>query len=125
MTSRNNSHQHGADNFDADVAIVGGGPVGTFLAILLGKAGKKVTLVERWSQAYGRPRAVTYDHEIARILASLGIDSENDEAINITTNSITGKTRSARTFTLLTGRACRHPVGAFATGSTSQNSKRD
>lgn len=82
MTSRNNSHQHGADNFDADVAIVGGGPVGTFLAILLGKAGKKVTLVERWSQAYGRPRAVTYDHEIARILASLGIDSENDEAIN-------------------------------------------
>ena len=44
--------------------------------------GKRVTLIERWSKAYGRPRAVTYDHEIARILATLGIDSENDSAIN-------------------------------------------
>lgn len=68
--------------YDTDVAIVGAGPVGTFLAILLGKRGKKVTLIERWKTAYGRPRAVTYDHEIARILAVLGIDSENDPAIN-------------------------------------------
>lgn len=75
------SHTH-RDGFDADVAIVGGGPVGTLLAILLAKRGKQVTLIERWSQAYGRPRAVTFDHEIARILATLGIDSENDPAIN-------------------------------------------
>lgn len=68
--------------YDADVAIVGGGPVGTLLAILLGRRGKKVTLIERWTNAYGRPRAVTYDHEIARILATLGIDSENDPAID-------------------------------------------
>ncbi|MBS0505982.1 MAG: bifunctional 3-(3-hydroxy-phenyl)propionate/3-hydroxycinnamic acid hydroxylase [Proteobacteria bacterium] len=68
--------------FDTDVAIVGGGPVGTLLAILLGRQGKRVTLIERWSEAYGRPRAVTYDHEIARILATLDIDSENDPAIN-------------------------------------------
>ncbi|WP_438391959.1 bifunctional 3-(3-hydroxy-phenyl)propionate/3-hydroxycinnamic acid hydroxylase MhpA [Caballeronia sp. DA-9] len=66
---------------DIDVAIVGGGPVGTLLAVLLGQRGKRVTLVERWSQAYGRPRAVTFDHEIARILATLGIDSEHDPAI--------------------------------------------
>lgn len=69
-------------SFDADVAIVGAGPVGTFLAILLGRQGKKVTLIERWTTAYARPRAVTYDHEIARILAVFGIDSENDPAIN-------------------------------------------
>lgn len=68
--------------YDADVAIVGGGPVGTLLAILLGRQGKRVTLIERWTQAYGRPRAVTYDHEVARILATLGIDSENDPAIS-------------------------------------------
>lgn len=67
---------------ETDVAIVGGGPVGTFLAILLGRKGHKVTLVERWTGAYGRPRAVTYDHEIARLLAVLGIDSENDPAIS-------------------------------------------
>lgn len=67
---------------NTDVAIVGGGPVGTLLAILLGKQGKRVTLIERWTKAYDRPRAVTYDHEIARILATLGIDSENDPAIS-------------------------------------------
>ena len=76
------STQHTTKGFDADVAIVGGGPVGTLLAILLAKRGKRVTLIERWTKAYGRPRAVTYDHEIARILATLGIDSENDAAIN-------------------------------------------
>jgi len=76
------SSQHNSTGFNTDVAIVGGGPVGTLLAILLAKRGKKVTLIERWTQAYGRPRAVTYDHEIARILATLGIDSENDAAIN-------------------------------------------
>jgi 2-polyprenyl-6-methoxyphenol hydroxylase-like FAD-dependent oxidoreductase len=76
------STHHHSSGFDADVAIVGGGPVGTLLAILLAKKGKRVTLIERWTKAYGRPRAVTYDHEIARILATLGINSENDPAIN-------------------------------------------
>lgn len=82
MTANPTSVSSADPHFDADVAIVGGGPVGTFLAILLGRQGKKVTLIERWTEAYSRPRAVTYDHEIARILAGLGIDSENDPAIN-------------------------------------------
>lgn len=67
---------------DTDVVIVGAGPVGTLLAILLGQRGKRVTLVERWTTHYELPRAVTYDHEIARILATLGMDSENDPAIS-------------------------------------------
>lgn len=70
------------DHFDADVAIVGAGPVGTLLAILLGQKGHRVTLVERWKERFERPRAVTFDHEIARILASLGIDSDNDSAVD-------------------------------------------
>jgi 3-(3-hydroxy-phenyl)propionate hydroxylase len=70
------------ESFDTDVAVVGAGPVGTLLAILLGKRGKKVTLIERWTTHYELPRAVTYDHEIARIFATLGIDSENDDAIS-------------------------------------------
>lgn len=76
------SAQTTPSGFDADVAIVGAGPVGTLLSILLGQRGKKVTLIERWTQHYPLPRAVTFDHEIARILATLGIDAETDDAIN-------------------------------------------
>jgi 2-polyprenyl-6-methoxyphenol hydroxylase-like FAD-dependent oxidoreductase len=72
---------HEDTGFDADVAIVGAGPVGTLLAVLLGKSGHRVTVVEKWPTFYDRPRAVTFDHEIARILGYLGIDSENDDAI--------------------------------------------
>lgn len=67
-------------SLDADVAIIGAGPVGTLLAILLGKQGKRVTLIERWPTIYDRPRAVTMDHEVARVLATLGIDCDNDPA---------------------------------------------
>ncbi|WP_081737000.1 bifunctional 3-(3-hydroxy-phenyl)propionate/3-hydroxycinnamic acid hydroxylase MhpA [Arthrobacter sp. MA-N2] len=73
---------HGG-TFDADVAVVGGGPVGTLLAVLLGQQGHRVTIVEKWPEFYAQPRAVTFDHEIARILSSLGIDSENDPAIGV------------------------------------------
>ncbi len=66
---------------DAEIAIIGAGPVGTLLAILLGQQGRKVTLVERWPTIYDRPRAVTMDHEVARILATFGIDANNDSAI--------------------------------------------
>jgi 3-(3-hydroxy-phenyl)propionate hydroxylase len=68
--------------YDADVAIVGAGPVGTLLAILLALKGKRVTLIERWTTHYGLPRAVTFDHEIARVLAAIGIDADSDRAIN-------------------------------------------
>jgi len=66
---------------EADITIIGAGPVGTLLAILLGKEGKRVALVERWPTLYDRPRAVTMDHEVARILATFGIDCNNDPAI--------------------------------------------
>ena len=65
---------------DADVVIVGAGPVGLLLAILLGRAGKRVTIAERWPEIYDRPRAVTMDAEVARILATLGIDVDSDPA---------------------------------------------
>ncbi|MEL6584385.1 MAG: bifunctional 3-(3-hydroxy-phenyl)propionate/3-hydroxycinnamic acid hydroxylase [Pseudomonadota bacterium] len=61
-----------------DVAIVGAGPVGLLLAILLGRAGKQVVITERWPEIYDRPRAVTMDHEVARILAALGINCDDD-----------------------------------------------
>ena len=56
-----------------DVLIVGAGPVGLATAILLGARGHRVGVVERWPHRYPLPRAVVFDHEVARILASLGL----------------------------------------------------
>lgn len=66
---------------NADVAVVGAGPVGMLLALLLGRKGHKVTVIERWPNPYDQPRAVTFDHEIARILSIIGINSDNDPTI--------------------------------------------
>lgn len=60
------------DQLTADVAIVGYGPVGRLLALLLGRSGKRVVVVERQPQVYPLPRAVHFDDEIARLFASVG-----------------------------------------------------
>ncbi len=56
-----------------DVAIVGYGPVGQALAALLARAGHRVAVFERFSEIYRLPRAVHLDHEIMRLLQSLGL----------------------------------------------------
>ena len=63
-------------DLDVDVAIVGYGPVGQALAALLGRAGHRVAVFERFSEIYRLPRAVHLDHEIMRLLQSLGLDDE-------------------------------------------------
>ena len=63
----------GADGLDADVAIVGYGPVGQALAALLGRAGHRVAVVERHPECYRLPRAVHLDHEIMRLLQALDL----------------------------------------------------
>src|SRR3954451_15411906 len=60
----------------ADLAIVGYGPVANALAILLGQRGRSVVVLERWPEPYPLPRAVHFDHEVGRILASCGIAPE-------------------------------------------------
>src|SRR5262245_47560449 len=57
----------------ADVAIVGYGPVGATLAILLGQRGWRVRVLERWPEPYPLPRAEHFDHEIARVLQAAGV----------------------------------------------------
>jgi 2-polyprenyl-6-methoxyphenol hydroxylase-like FAD-dependent oxidoreductase len=61
---------------DAEFAIVGYGPVGNALAILLAQLGRTVTVLERWPEPYLLPRAVHFDHEVGRILQSCGIGDE-------------------------------------------------
>ncbi|HEY1619085.1 MAG TPA: bifunctional 3-(3-hydroxy-phenyl)propionate/3-hydroxycinnamic acid hydroxylase [Streptosporangiaceae bacterium] len=58
---------------DADVLVVGDGPVGQTLAIMLAEKGWKVTVVDRWPQPYTMSRAVAFDSEAARTLASIGL----------------------------------------------------
>jgi 2-polyprenyl-6-methoxyphenol hydroxylase-like FAD-dependent oxidoreductase len=60
----------------SDVAIVGWGPVGQTLAILLGQRGWRVAVFEKQPIAYPRPRAVHFDHEVARILQAAGLGEE-------------------------------------------------
>src|SRR5262244_2199743 len=56
-----------------DVAIVGCGPVGQTLAILLGQRGHHVGVFEKQPAPYPLPRAVHFDHEVARILQAAGL----------------------------------------------------
>ena len=65
-----------ADPLDTDVAIVGFGPVGQALAALLARAGHRVDAFERFSDIYRLPRAVHLDHEIMRLLQTLGLADE-------------------------------------------------
>lgn len=56
-----------------DVIVVGAGPVGTTLTILLAQRGHRVLNLERWSRPYPLPRAVHFDDEVARIFQAAGI----------------------------------------------------
>jgi 2-polyprenyl-6-methoxyphenol hydroxylase-like FAD-dependent oxidoreductase len=66
---------------DCDIAVVGYGPVGEYLAITLGRLGYRVEVFERWLEPYDLPRAVVFDDEIARLFASYGF---LDEVLAIT-----------------------------------------
>lgn len=56
-----------------DVAVVGCGPVGALLANLLGRDGLRTLVFEREREVYRLPRAVHFDHEVMRILQSVGL----------------------------------------------------
>jgi flavoprotein hydroxylase len=56
-----------------DVAIVGYGPVGQALAILLAQRGWRVGVFEKQPQPYPLPRAVHFDDEVGRILQACGV----------------------------------------------------
>jgi 3-(3-hydroxy-phenyl)propionate hydroxylase len=55
-----------------DVAVIGYGPTGLVAASLLGQAGYRVVVVERWPTMYGLPRLTHIDGETARIVQACG-----------------------------------------------------
>jgi 2-polyprenyl-6-methoxyphenol hydroxylase-like FAD-dependent oxidoreductase len=69
--------QAGRDvGLDADVAVVGYGPVGMVVAALLGRRGHRVLVLERYPGLYHLPRAGVFDGETMRTFAALGIAEE-------------------------------------------------
>ncbi|MEU9878458.1 bifunctional 3-(3-hydroxy-phenyl)propionate/3-hydroxycinnamic acid hydroxylase [Streptomyces phaeochromogenes] len=64
------------DTPDTDVIIVGRGPVGAVLAILLADRGHRVRVLERRPEPYPLPRATSFDGETARLLAATGIGDD-------------------------------------------------
>jgi len=58
---------------DADIVIVGYGPVGATLANLLGVAGLSVAILERHKEPYTLPRATHIDGEGMRVLQAAGL----------------------------------------------------
>jgi 2-polyprenyl-6-methoxyphenol hydroxylase-like FAD-dependent oxidoreductase len=61
-------------NLDAEVIIVGGGPVGLLLANLLGKAGRRVVLIESSNGEVRRSMAIGITPPSLELLASLDLD---------------------------------------------------
>jgi 2-polyprenyl-6-methoxyphenol hydroxylase-like FAD-dependent oxidoreductase len=59
-----------------DVAIVGYGPTGMTLAALLGRAGHRVVVLERYPGLYNLPRAACFDDEIMRTFQKLGVSEK-------------------------------------------------
>jgi len=58
---------------DCDVLVVGLGPVGAVLTVLLAERGVAVIAIDRDLEPYPLPRAVHFDHEIMRIFQQLGL----------------------------------------------------
>lgn len=62
-----------AGDFDCDVAVVGLGPVGTLLGILLAQQGLSVVGVDAAADVYPLPRAIVMDHEVMRLFQQIGL----------------------------------------------------
>ena len=58
---------------DCDVLVVGGGPTGVTLGLLLARGGVKTLVVDKAADIYPLPRAAHVDHEIMRIFQELGV----------------------------------------------------
>ena len=66
---------------DADLIVVGCGPVGVVLAGLAARRGLRVVALDREVDIFPLPRAAHFDHEIMRVFQELGIADELSTAV--------------------------------------------
>lgn len=66
---------------DFDVIVVGAGPAGLTLALLLARRGHRIALMEKWPQPYPLPRAIGLDHEARRIWYQAGMDERLEKLL--------------------------------------------
>ncbi|GFH39486.1 bifunctional 3-(3-hydroxy-phenyl)propionate/3-hydroxycinnamic acid hydroxylase MhpA [Streptomyces pacificus] len=66
----------GSSGLTADIAVVGCGPVGLVLSLLLAHRGWRVVVLEKYQNQYPFPRVVAFDGETARTFAAAGIGGE-------------------------------------------------
>jgi 3-(3-hydroxy-phenyl)propionate hydroxylase len=59
--------------FDADVVVIGLGPVGAVASLLLNQTGLRVAAIERSLDIFPLPRAAHVDHEVMRVFQQIGI----------------------------------------------------
>lgn len=62
-----------ARELDCDVLVVGAGPTGVTLGLLLARLGVRAWVIDREEEIYPLPRAAHIDHETMRTFQSLGV----------------------------------------------------
>ncbi len=73
----------GKGAIDAEVAIIGYGPVGAMLANLLGQSDISTLVLERGDAAYQLPRAVHFDDEVIRVFDTIGLAEANEQTVHV------------------------------------------
>lgn len=66
-----------------DVLIVGCGPVGATLALMLGRLGISTLVIDKAPDIYLGPRAIAFDFDALRILQTVGIGEADFEQVRI------------------------------------------
>jgi 3-(3-hydroxy-phenyl)propionate hydroxylase len=66
-----------------DVLVVGCGPVGAVLAIMLGMRGVRTVVIDKATEIFPLPRAIAFDSDAQRILQSIGLMDEEFRRVEI------------------------------------------